>query len=456
MSSNDLDLNRIQFQNTLRSKQVDDNFQNIQTEFNALRSQYLGTASSTASEIVDARDGMTALEDNIHLRNIYPGFHNTGGVVTASGNNIVSISAGSAIVNGVGTEWTAASSATIGAATTGRKDIVQINSAGTLSIAQGTDGATAPLPTLDNTKRPLYMITVDTASPQVITAGRITDVRRQGCYANGKYFFAIQDAVDFVSRGEIRVMPGEYYEEVDLSGKSNIKLLGDPGVNLYRPGGSNYGMKCVNSGGNESENLLIEGFNFKGNSKGGDFQNLRMTYTDKFTLRNCSFDGNSSSSSTMKDFLFSNCDEFHLYENNYVNWYASTSQFNTCTKYFEDGFLKAQFVFCASTSEFNNMKARGFTLLTAMGTRFPKANQTTAEGTGGSTSHSHTVYQSNGDSVDDQDGAGTNITALIKQLGGIGIVAQTKNGSDFLNSDLVSDAVNTEPAYYDMIPLIHR
>ena len=439
MSSSNLDLNRQTFQSSIRSKLIDDNFQDIQNNFNALRTEYNTTVSSTAAEVVNARDTFTSLQDNIHARNIFQGFHNTGGVVTTLSSNILSITAGSAIVNGVGTEWTAASSATIGAATTGRKDIIQIATTGVLSIAQGTDGATAPLPTLANTFRPLYMVTVDTASPQVFTSGRITDIRRQGCYANGKYFFKIQDAVNFVTAGEIKVMQGSYYEEVDLSGKSNIILKGDRGVNLYRPGGSSYAMKSINTVGNEEINLSIKNINFKGNSKAGAFESLRIKYTDKFSLIGCTFDGNGSSTASKKDFLFSNCDNFSLYENQFVNWYASTSAFNTCTRYFEDGFMKAQFVFCASTSEFINMKAKGFTLLTGMGTRMPRANQTTAAGTGGADAHIHSFTTDTA-----LGGDGVNLGSP-SALGGLN---HTHGGSVNSTSNI--------PAYYDLIPLTHR
>ena len=428
MASNDLDLNRIPFRSNLRSAREDDNFQEIQTNFNALRSEFSATGLSTAGEIVNARDNMSSLQDNIHLRNMYQGYHDTGGVVTASGNNILSIASGNYIVNGVGTDWTAASTGTIGAAVTGRKDVIQISSAGVLSLAAGTDGATAPLPSMANTLRPIYLVSIDTASPQVLTSNRITDIRRQGAYANGKWFFKIQDAIDFVDAGEIKVMQGEYYEEVDLTGKSNIILKGDKGVNLYRAGGSSYAMKSINVGGSETENIIIDGFNFKGNSKGGDFQSLRLTNADKFTLQNCDFDGNSSSSAVMKDFLLSNCDSFTLLSNNFVNWYASTSQFNTCTKYTEDGFLKAQFMFCASTSEFNNMQAKGFTLLTAMETRFPRANQSVAGVTGGANTHTHTISL----------GAGSLVPGTNQVVG------------------LINTTENNIPTFYNLIPLTHR
>jgi hypothetical protein len=428
--SSDLDLNRLTFKAPIRSAEVDANFQDIQNNYNALRAEYQATASS--------------LQDNIHLRKIFTGFHNTGGDITTNNTNLVSISAGSGIVNGEGVEWTAASSATFSAATTARKDIIQVNNSGVLSIAAGSDGNTATLPVLGNTVRPLYLVDIDTASPQVIGSAQVTDIRRQGCYVNGKYFFKIQDAIDYITEGEIKIMAGSYFEELDLSGKSDISLIGQNGTKLYRVGGSSYGIQSLNSVGNETNRMVIENIDFYGNSKGGDFQNLRLTYCDDFTVKNCRFDGNASSSSAMKDFLFSNCDGFNMINNMFSNWYASTSQYNTCTKYMEDGFMKAHFMFCASTSEFNNMLSKGFTLLTGMGTRFPRANQSTAEGTGGSNAaHTHT-------------GSGT--TSVETYTGLFNGPILDPNGDEHTHtySFTTSSASSSIPEYYDMIPLIHR
>jgi hypothetical protein len=426
MASSDLSLDSITFQDFLRSKPVRNNFTDIENEFNALRAEFQAAVPSTAAEVVNARDNMDDLQDNIHLRKVYQGFWNTGGVVSpnGAGNNTVRVTAGSAIVNGVGVDWTSATSGTVSVPTTHRNDVVAINSNGTLTVESGGDGATAPMPDLSATQRPLYHLWLPTETPLTINTNNVFDIRTQGAYVKGQYFFKIQDAIDFASTGaEIIIEAGRYYEELDLAGKNNIHLNFKRGSTLYRPGGSSYAIKNINTAGNETVGTKITGASIKGNSKGGAFELLKFRYADDFTINDCVFDANASSTASKKAFVLEQCDGWKINNNWLSSTYSAYSTFQTCTDYTEDGYRGGQGTILFDAAELANYQLNGWSVVTAAADRAFRGNSTTVGTTGGN-----------------------NSPTVIKQY-----VANTS-----LNVEAITDISTTENAYYTVIPLKHR
>lgn len=139
-------LKQIIFHSDLVSKPVRDNFADIENALNNLQDQFnaILTAASGA-EVVNARDYHAVLRDRIRSggqalkRNTLI----TGGVVTINGGDTakVDISAGEAIINGVGCKWSAQTSAAISPTSSGnhRVAVVVANSDNTISILDGGD-----------------------------------------------------------------------------------------------------------------------------------------------------------------------------------------------------------------------------------------------------------------------------------------------------------------------------
>jgi hypothetical protein len=311
--SQDLNLNSIAFQNQLRSKPLRENFTDIQTQFNLLRSEVNATIASTASEVTSARDGFTTLSENINARSIFNNGIATGGEVTAQGtpDNTVHINTGSGICpNGIGVEWVGADSNTIGVALKPRYNVAVINSDDTLSIELGGTADDPVLPTISTTQRPLASWLQGTSGTVTVSNSDIKDARQQGCMYKNKWYWKIQDAVDSVTStigGEIYIGAGNYYEDVDLSGLSNIALIFDNHANLYRPSDSNYAIQCINTVGSTQTNVKILGGNLYGNSKQGNKELMKIEYTDNFFLDNILFDGNTSSTATDKNLSINQC-----------------------------------------------------------------------------------------------------------------------------------------------------
>jgi len=461
--STDLTLKSIEFQSNLRSKPIRENFTDIQNNFNLLRSEFATSVSATASEVTNARDNLSALDDNIHLRSQNGSYMNTGGIVTAQGtpDATIRVSAGSGMVDGIGVSSLSATSAAIVSPTIVRRDVVAINSDNSLTVELGNDSVDAILPTLSSTQRPLAMILQDAFNPLTIAAADITEIRRQGATANGKWFFKIQDAVNYISSGEIKIQPGEYYEEIDLSGKSNIQLTGQKGVNIYRPSATEYAIKSVNTVSNETTGIKIKDVSLFGNSKAGAIELLKFEYSDKFSLDGIEFDGNSSSTATYKDFVINQCDDFRL-DNNIIDNYASTTNITNATKYFEDGYFMGQVVYAGTTAQKTELVKMGFTELTAMANKFPRV-ESSAGNTGGDDamahSHNHRHFL---ETTSTSTNAGAQLPIILngsnlESLNPVG-AGVTK---DFVNDDTNYDstaASNTDnkPAYYSLIALIHR
>jgi len=349
--SSDLNLNSISYQNQLRSKPIRENFTDIQNEFNDLRSEVYASIASTASEVTSARDNFSNLSDNLHIRKINPaGVFNTGGRVYAQGtpDNTVRITSGSGICpNGVGVNWTSATSDTIAAVDKPRFIVAVVNSDNSLSLELGSTSDDPILPSLAKTQLPLAIIYQNTAGTVAVTNAYINDARRQGARVYNQYFFHIQDAVDLVNDtlgGNIDIGAGYYYEEIDIRGKSNLTLNFENGARVYRPTDSNYCINSANTASSVTEGIKIIGGSFYGTSKLGNKELLRIEYTDKFILVENIFDGNIAATATYKNAYIDQCDSFKLTRNMFfgtsgeqdMNTYKITS---TCTDYITDDLL---------------------------------------------------------------------------------------------------------------------
>jgi hypothetical protein len=153
--SNELDLNQILYQNNLRSKPVRQNFSNIETEFNALKTEFDAQATfTTFSEVVQARESRSSLKANLTniRREIAPdGAYAVGLRVSEQDtpDMTVKILTGNGFVSGEGVVLnTAVDSATIGTAVSGkhRIDAVVINNSSNTSIKTGGEVSTATAP----------------------------------------------------------------------------------------------------------------------------------------------------------------------------------------------------------------------------------------------------------------------------------------------------------------------
>jgi hypothetical protein len=235
----------------------------------------------------------------------------------------VQVSAGSATVDGISVSKTSTTNTgTITAPTNSRYDVVVINSSNSIVVVAGPDSTTPTLPSIAVTQRPLALIKL-TSATATITDPIITDISTQGCYVGDRWIFDIQSAVDYLNDranasggGKIIVNPGEYYEEVDLSGLSDISLIGSgDDCKIYRPNATDSCIKSVNSAGSETTGLRISGFKLFGNGYAGAISAIDFDYTDEFIIKNVRSDGNASSTATGRDIDINECDDFILTDN---------------------------------------------------------------------------------------------------------------------------------------------
>jgi len=180
MASSDLNLNSITFQSQLRDKPVRENFTDIQSEFNSLRSEFQVAVASTATEVTNARDNFGALQDNLHIRRVYGErvANPTDYQVSVVSGLTVQIGTGSGLVNGVGVSHATTATASVSAPVSGsRYDIVSVNTDNTRSIIQGTATTGTPqAPTLADTQMPITKWVIN-ATTATLGSNHITDLR---------------------------------------------------------------------------------------------------------------------------------------------------------------------------------------------------------------------------------------------------------------------------------------
>lgn len=309
-----LNLRQIIYRAYLLSKVVRDNFTDTQNFVNNLQTQINNILTPPAgSEVANARDFYPVLRDRLQggfkaVRHqlIVPG------VVAAQStpNMTVKISAGEALIDGVGVVFAGQNSGTITAPTFFRYDVVAINSDSSISVLTGNDSNDPELPAVSISQLAVAIIRLTSATTS-ITNSIIENIRNQGCvYWKDnlqKYEFKISDAVADAGEGDIYIGRGSYYEEVDLTALSGISLIYENGANHYRPSAAGRCVKGINTLGNETTfNKVING-KFFGNSKAGSVGLVDFVYADDVLLENCIFDSNSASSADRKTFSFTNC-----------------------------------------------------------------------------------------------------------------------------------------------------
>lgn len=291
------------------------NYENLKNNLNELNDEIAAAAiGTTNAETTAARPYHDSLKNRLDdMWNNQANYIVDGGVVSvSSAGNTVDVTTGKAKVDGIDCKWDAATSGAISyTGSDTRFDIVVVNSDSSISVVTGVASADPVYPAIAITQKPLAILTVSTTD---ITA---TDARNQGCWYHddgyfSKFKFLIQDAIDDISSGKIFIGKGIYYEEVNLTGKSNIELIGERGSKIYRKSDTNYAIRIdEDSTGVTTDNKLVN-LQLYGNGKAGDYQLLFADYSDRLAIYNCYFDGNASSTSTYKNFTLDNCDDLSM------------------------------------------------------------------------------------------------------------------------------------------------
>jgi hypothetical protein len=184
MASSDLNLNNVGFQDNLRSKPVRENFQDIQSQFNALRAEINATIASTASEITTARDNFGALVDNVHIRRVYNNriSNSTDFQVTESSPSAMSVdvTSGQGIVYGTGINATSGTIlVTAPAASKRRIDTIVVDTSNAVALLSGPEVSTASAavyPSIADTEMILAHWPITATATSIVNA-RIVDDR---------------------------------------------------------------------------------------------------------------------------------------------------------------------------------------------------------------------------------------------------------------------------------------
>lgn len=149
MMSSELNLNTISYQDAIRSKQLRENFTDIQNEHNLLRNEFYASVASTASEVTNARNGFSALVTNIEARKKFGNVIvlNTDYKVTAYSGLKTKIAKGSGIVDGKGVYSATYATAGVTKPASGKKryDCWVVGSDSARSIISGTATTGTPV-----------------------------------------------------------------------------------------------------------------------------------------------------------------------------------------------------------------------------------------------------------------------------------------------------------------------
>ncbi len=203
-----------------------------------------------------------------------------------------------------------------------------------------------------------------------------------------------------------------------------------------------------------------------------DFNNPTISTSDDWTISYCNFndgdidtgDGFKVLGSTINDLQADTCDNFiwddnvivgfdigssadcskFRLNNNVIDDYSATTTISSGSfEYLEDGFHKGHVTFCGTTTEATPMLKKGWFKISAMGTRFLKADQSTAGTTAGAANHQHTISGT------------TAVPSATKSIQtGTGDLVAVSNHTHFLS--FPSGTATHDPLNYTLIPLIHR
>ena len=321
----------LKFQDDVDSFPHRENYENLKNAINDNQDQIdaISTAAS-GNEVVNARDNADTLQDRLRQaskpqKNVVI----TGLETTEQGtpDMTVQVSIGYALVNGILTQKTSiTNTGTVTAPTNKRWDVVVIESDNSITIVTGNDSNDRVLPAIAISQRPLAILNLLSGTTSLNDGVEITDASEMGCEVNRRWYWKIQDAVDSLDDrsnaligGDVLIHRGDYYEEVDLSGKSNINLIFENSATIQRISNTARCLKSINTTGNEEDTIRIIGADLQGNGKAGSLELLKFEFTDNFLITQCKFDGNNSSSASFKNFVIDNCDGFKLSENFILN-----------------------------------------------------------------------------------------------------------------------------------------
>ena len=246
--------NEITRQSDVTSKPLRDNFTNYQNAINDNQDQIDALSTSTTNNETVVARGADHASLNERLDSMWtgqPNYLKSGGVVSINGGDAqkVDVTAGEARVDGKDIVWSGDTSETIPFTSANtRFDVVVVNSATTtgglhLEIVRGAESATPVLPTIADSQKPLWVLTIGTA-----TVTLSWDARDQGCrYFNGgrwAYEWKIQDAIDNLSvGGNIQIGRGTYYET--LTYDDSQVLIFEGGTTLKNAGGTTIALEDI-------------------------------------------------------------------------------------------------------------------------------------------------------------------------------------------------------------------
>jgi hypothetical protein len=162
-----VNLKVIGFQYDVRSRPHRDNYGELQDKVNDLQHQWdVAMAPLSSSEVVNARDYHDVVRDRIRALSsaLRKNVLITGGAVTPHGGGTmqVDVSAGQAVVDGVGCNWLADISSaipTVSGVGNTRYDLVLSNSDNTLSVLGGVEAAT-PKPPIVSAQKVLALVKI--------------------------------------------------------------------------------------------------------------------------------------------------------------------------------------------------------------------------------------------------------------------------------------------------------
>ncbi|KKL66370.1 hypothetical protein LCGC14_2145650 [marine sediment metagenome] len=315
---------RIGIQSPIDSIPLDEAIQAIKDKTNenvdSIAAVSIGT---TNAETEAARPYHISLKERLDsIQSGQVNYLKTGGAVTEQTvpDMTVQIEAGEAKINGIDVNWTAQNSPIIDVSgisvTQTRFDVVVINSSNLITIATGTPSPDPVFPTISGTQKALAYLKLLSTTTSLNDGVEIIDARNQGAtyWKEGRraYKFKIQDAIDDITNGEIKIGRGNYFEQLILDGKSNITLNFESGAVLFRISDPSYCIRSINTVGNETTGIKIIGGDLRGNGRLGAIELLRFEFTDKSIISGIIFDGNGSSTATNKEMQIENCDDFFM------------------------------------------------------------------------------------------------------------------------------------------------
>ncbi len=223
--------------------------------------------------------------------------------------------------------------AVIAPTTNKRFDVVVMGSNNNFTILTGTESVDRVFPTVAANQKPLAYLDLDPATTSLNGGVEIIDARNQGAiyFKDGglRYNWKIQGAIDDITSGEILIARGSYFEELILTAKNNIALVFEPGAILSRISATSRCIKSINTVSNETTGIKIIGGDLRGNGKIGAIELLKFDFTDEFIIKDCKFDGNTSSTATFKNYLIDNSDSVRVQNPILINGISTQSITNS-------------------------------------------------------------------------------------------------------------------------------